>query len=162
MADMRPLENADLLALLRATSGDTPCDVPEDTSIPVDDKLELAISKMIANTTEDKHRAVALYNRILTMIDEIERDNALVDEEIRNARAENREPKQKFKRSYSSLLEQCNSALDNSIKATDKLVALTNMLGKMKLEYMKRSGDTNKNKGTIDRTKLLYELKEKE
>jgi len=97
-----------------------------------DQKLDQLAEALVKVSSDDKKKAQTIIDYIWQSIEKVEEQNRLVDEEIALAKLENREPRFKFKRSTTSLLEQLNMATKISIESTGKLVDLSNILVKIK------------------------------
>jgi hypothetical protein len=108
-----------------------------------DSKLDQLASALVKVSADDKKKAQDVITYVWEAIKKVEEQNKLVDEEIELAKLEDREPRFKFKRSTTSLLEQLNSATKLSIESTGKLVDLSNILVKIK------QIESNGNKGKV-------------
>ena len=98
----------------------------------IDSKMDQLASALVKVSADDKKKAQNIIDYIWKAINKVEEQNKLVDEELALAKEENREPRFKFKRSTTSLLEQLNQATKISIESTGKLVDLSNILVKIK------------------------------
>jgi len=105
-----------------------------------DQKIDQLANALVNVSADDKKKAQQIIDYIWESIKKVEEQNKLVDEEIALAKAENREPRFKFKRSTTSLVEQLNQATKISIESTGKLVDLSNILVKIKQIESKQTG----------------------
>ena len=136
------------------------------------EKIAILANNLLRTSQDDRGRALRLYNYIDTLVKQIENDNLSFDEikiklfeeaeKTGLSKEQLRELAQLIgrKKNPASLLEQMNRTLELSIKSSDNLVKLTDILTKLKTASGKVITNINfESDVASNRTKYLKEMK---